>query len=55
MDNYYFVYDKETKEEFVCSVDYYDSHRDNLIAIAVGTVDELMEFLGCEILIIDKE
>ena len=55
MDNYYFVYDKDTKEEFTCSADYYDTHRNDLIAITIGDLDELREFLGCDILIIDKE
>ena len=55
MDNYYFVYDKDTKEEFACSTDYYDKHRRDLIAIAVGSISELMEFLGDDFILINKE
>ena len=55
MDNYYFVYNIETKEEFACHQNYYDKHRKELIAIAVGSISELIEFLGNDFLLIDKE
>jgi hypothetical protein len=56
MDNYCFVYDKNDKQEYACHQDYYDKHRDELIIVAIGTIDELMEFLGSEFIVInDKE
>ena len=53
--NYYFVYDIETKQEFACSEEYYDKHRKELIAFAIGDLDELREFLGSEFIIIEED
>ena len=53
--NYYFVYDLSDKQEYACSADYYDRHRKELVAIAVGSIDELMEFLGSEFIIIEED
>ena len=55
MCNYYFVYDPHNKREYACKESYYDKHRKNLIVIALGTISELEEFIGSDIILLDNE
>jgi hypothetical protein len=53
--DYYFVYDPDNKQEYACTCSYYDKYRKDLVVIALGTIQELSEFVGSDILIIDEE
>ena len=55
MCNYYFVYDPSNKREYACKESYYDKHRKDLVVIALGTISELEEFIGSDIILIDNQ
>lgn len=53
MDNYYFIYDPVNKQEYACTQEYYDKHRQDLLVIALGSMEELSEFFGNDFIIVD--